>query len=256
MSKELVVIGDVHGNIGHLRQLVTEMPWKGVPVVLTGDVCDRGHFTKEVIQYLIDREWLCVLGNHDQWLKRAALTGVVDRNWLIPNNGGRETLASYRTESGDVLIPSEHGKWLAHLPLALKFPNVKVDGRSVVVTHAPLDYDAEKLDCGSPWNAHHMPWMYDAPWQKENLFGVCGHMMYPEPVRKGNTFYVDTGCGAGGALSAVKLPELEVFSVGVNSEVREAIGQICQNYPEIPHPKQRREDAAVAFAQLPVEGNF
>lgn len=256
--KELVVIGDVHGNLGHLRELVCKIGerWPGVAVVLTGDVCDRGPHTKEVIQYLIDREWPCVMGNHDLWLRKAALSGVPEDVWLHPNNGGKQTLASYRTEGGNVLIPRSHAEWVARLPLSLKFPGVRVDGRPVVVTHAPLNRPVEELDVLSPWNAQHASWIYDAPWQQEGLFGVCGHMMYPEPTRRGNVFSVDTGCGAGGALSAVKLPELETVSVGGNDDIKEAIRNHSLSYPSVESPSKRREDAAAAFAELLVDDDF
>lgn len=258
--KELVVIGDVHGNLGNLRELVCKIGarWPGVVVVLTGDLCDRGPHTKEVIQYLIDREWWSVMGNHDLWLREASLTGAPDLMWLLPNNGGRETLDSYARSDGGYLIPREHAMWISRLPLYLKFPGVRVDGRMVVVTHAPLDRPYEELDHSSPWNAWHVPWMCDTPWQQEDIFNVCGHMMYPEPTRRENTFYVDTGCGIqdGGSLSAVKLPELETISVGGSERVKEEIRLHSLNYPVKQSPSQRREDAAAAFAELPADDNF
>lgn len=260
MSGELVVIGDVHGNLKALNELVSKVRerWPGAPIVLTGDVCDRGPDTKGVVQFCIDQKLPCVLGNHDQWLKKAMLSGQVDPDWTVPNNGGMATLHSYANpvEKSMARFPVEHARWVASLPLVLRFPEVRVEGREVVVTHAPLDGPVEELDYGSPWNPVHRSWVYDTPWQKEALFGVCGHMMYPEPTRRGNVFYIDTGCGAGGALCAVKLPELETMSVGGDEDVREAIRRISLSYPERESPTRRRQDAAEAFAQLPAEDSF
>lgn len=258
--KELIVIGDVHGNLKALNELVSLVrdKWPEVPIVLTGDVCDRGPDTRGVIQYCIDLGLLSVLGNHDQWLKKAMLSGQVDPDWMCEQNGGMATLYSYigPTDRTIARFPVEHVRWVATLPLVLRFPEVRVEGREVVVTHAPLDGPVEELDHGSPWNPVHMPWIYNTPWQKEDLFGICGHMMYPKPTRRVNVFYIDTGCGAGGALSAVKLPELEVVSVGGSPEMADAIETLSFSYPVKPAPSQRREDAAAAFAELPVEDNF
>lgn len=254
MSKGLVVIGDVHGNLKALNDLVSQIwdRWPGIPIILTGDVCDRGPDTRGVIQFCIDEDIKSVLGNHDQWLKKCVLSGEVDPNWTSPNNGGIHTLRSYATseDPNKARFPVEHARWIASLPLVLRFPEVCVEGREVVVTHAPLCGPVEELDHGSPWNPVHRSWVYDRPWQREDLFGVCGHMMHPEPIRRGNVFYVDTGCGAGGALSAVKLPELEVLQVGGDDKIREAIREISRSYPEKESPTKRREDAAAAFAGM------
>jgi len=103
----LYVIGDIHGRADLLVQLMKKIgedsrkaPAKTRKIFL-GDYVDRGLYSREVIDYLLDlrtRETeppVFLLGNHEQVMRellRGRDGGLLD-DWL--RFGGRETLLSY-----------------------------------------------------------------------------------------------------------------------------------------------------------------
>lgn len=200
----LIVIGDVHGEFGTLTRLLkkVEAKWPGSQVCFTGDVCDRGSDSDKVIDLIIEKKYDCVLGNHDLWLKKYLL-GTIDPIWLHESNGGVATLQSLNEENKSRILD-----WLLALPLSITYNEVKVEGLPVTVSHAPLDSEPEELDRLSIWNQRFVKRFYN------ERFGVFGHLNVAKPWGRRNAIYIDTGCGCGGYLSAVKLPELEFLSEG------------------------------------------
>lgn len=99
-----IVIPDVHGCVLTLIALldVVLKVTKEDLIIFLGDFIDRGKNSKAVLDELVRRKQegfqiTGVLGNHDDWL----LSAYHDENpdvlstWLVPRNGGSQTLASY-----------------------------------------------------------------------------------------------------------------------------------------------------------------
>ena len=70
----LAVIGDVHGSIKTLKKLYYTMLDKYLihRIVFLGDIVDRGLYSKEVVEFLMDRQGECLMtflrGNHEDML--------------------------------------------------------------------------------------------------------------------------------------------------------------------------------------------
>ncbi len=107
MSGRTFVIGDIHGEVEHLRKLVARMPDVGASdtVVFLGDYIDRGPRSKDVVDAVrgLDRDTgckvVCLRGNHeDAWLrvKAEGWPGFV----LPPGNGCVATFNAYREAKG------------------------------------------------------------------------------------------------------------------------------------------------------------
>ena len=70
----LAVIGDVHGSIKTLKKLYYTLMDKYLihRIVFLGDIVDRGLYSKEVVEFLMDRQGECLMtflcGNHEDML--------------------------------------------------------------------------------------------------------------------------------------------------------------------------------------------
>ena len=150
--------------------------------------------------------------------------------WIHPSNGGEETLKSYgwRHYGKPVIVfPKSHIKWIRERPLKIIYEDVLVEGKPVLVTHAPLDVLPDDMTYRSNWNPSHKGWLY------EGYVGVCGHMIYPEAKRIDDLFYIDTACGHCGPLSAIKFPGNEIISVGewTSEKDKDEVRRRSRSYP-------------------------
>ena len=116
------VIGDIHGCVVELRQLVQTLPLNtGDQVVFLGDYIDRGPDSREVVTFLVALrkqfsavDFVFLKGNHeDMLLSYLGMDGEHGDMFLI--NGGKATLASYGLTEDKIAvreaiqaIPAEH----------------------------------------------------------------------------------------------------------------------------------------------------
>ncbi|MDB9322212.1 metallophosphoesterase family protein [Nodularia spumigena] len=130
-SQRRIVIGDVHGHYEGLMKLMEAIaPGSDDQVYFLGDLIDRGPKSAQVIDFVKNNNYACLLGNHEQMLL-SILTGSQTSSsamqaWLY--GGGQATIASYE----DAHIPDEHLDWLKTLPLY-------IDLGDIWLTHAGLD---------------------------------------------------------------------------------------------------------------------
>ncbi|MDB5589777.1 metallophosphoesterase family protein [Enterovirga sp.] len=201
-------IGDVHGCLDLLVDLLGQIEREaaGGPrrVVLLGDLIDRGPDSAGVIRLVRSRQaedpdsLICLKGNHEDLLLRAARTEATAALWLA--NGGAETLASFGA-AGPEGIPADVVAWIASCP------TVYEDAWRCFV-HAGLNpavgrseqTDADRL------------WIRDVFLRSDHDFGryvVHGHT----PVRSGSPdvrptrVNIDTGACFGGPLTAAVFRE-------------------------------------------------
>src|SRR5215831_18951520 len=121
------VIGDIHGRLRLLEQLISNVPWDVTrdKIVFLGDLIDRGDDAPGVVsrvKELVEHNPNIVVlrGNHEQMLLDCLDYG--DLQWLIPENGGLATLEAYGIglaelqDVSDIRIPEEHIEFLRGLP--------------------------------------------------------------------------------------------------------------------------------------------
>ena len=93
----MIAIGDIHGNLTHLKGLIDMLP-KDKPLIFLGDYIDRGPDSEGVIEYLKEleskRECVFLKGNHEDMMLKAfqGSDSYLDC-WLA--NGGEATILSY-----------------------------------------------------------------------------------------------------------------------------------------------------------------
>ncbi len=67
--KRLAVISDIHGNILALEAVVADIKRKNVDTIVNlGDHISGPLWPKETIEFLMQQEWIQILGNHDRQL--------------------------------------------------------------------------------------------------------------------------------------------------------------------------------------------
>lgn len=121
-SHRRIVIGDVHGHYDGLMLLLEAIaPGSDDQVYFLGDLIDRGPKSSQVVNFVQQSSYHCLLGNHEQMLldvvcsKRST---QAQQAWLY--SGGHATVASYQ----DATIPQEHLDWMLQLPTHLDLGDI------------------------------------------------------------------------------------------------------------------------------------
>lgn len=214
------VIGDVHGCAKTLQALVYRIRAiaPDEPIVIAGDLVDRGPDSAGVIQFCIDNAIECVLGNHEQMmLDYCNGNEYYSGQWL--QNGGAATRASYL----DSIVPEAHLKFLQELPKFLFYPEYKKGDRMLFISHAGL---YEPIHEGYSWiqqaqkliDNKDLWWHRDAIWDHPALYQVIGHT----PQQNGPSIHEHFACIDTGAcyfsrskynrLTALQFPAMQVIS--------------------------------------------
>lgn len=210
------VIGDVHGEFDCLRRLVEKLP-KESKLIFVGDLVDRGRKSKEVVEFVKNNNFLCVLGNHEKMM----IEYVDEFEKTYPNlpcmiyyhrwihNGGKQTLLSYKVievdKSDGKLVYLEDKekfqrllddvKWLKTLPLFIELEFKKND-KPIVISHASmadvwyLKDDVKKQETIEEYAL----WNRKEPKIDVPIFNIFGHTIQKEVDLTKHFIDVDTGC--------------------------------------------------------------
>ncbi|WP_019587928.1 polynucleotide kinase-phosphatase [Deinococcus apachensis] len=225
-------IGDVHGCLDELRELLVKLgytvegdmatPPPGRTAVFVGDLVDRGPDSAGVLRLvtnMVRSGALCVPGNHDEKLKRA-----LDGKAVQALHGLDRTL-----EQLDAAGPEFRAEVRAFLDGLVS--HLVLDGGRVVVAHAGLperyqgrasgrvrsfalygDVDGSQDELGLPvrrdWTADY----------RGAATVVYGHTPVAQPRWVNRTLNIDTGCAFGGALTALRYPEMDLVSVPAHAQ--------------------------------------
>lgn len=235
------IVGDVHGCYTELVELLTALgytitgegdslavtPPEGRTLVFVGDLVDRGPDTPAVLRLAMSMTTagtaFVVPGNHDDKLMRA----LMGRNVQI-THGLEVSLAQLKGET-----PAFRAAVLAFLQSLVAY--YVFDGGRLVVAHAGLKermigrpsesvrhftlYGATNGKTDANGLPVRLNWMAD---YRGDALIVYGHTPVAEPVRINNTLNIDTGCVFGGALTAMRYPEMTFVSVQAHEIYREA----------------------------------
>ncbi len=235
-------IGDVHGCCDELEELLAELGYEPCPAdgmgpgwanlgythpegrkaVFVGDLVDRGPRiidTLSLVRNMVATgSALCVPGNHDTKLLRK-LRG----NDVQITHGLAESLAEVEA------VPEKEREAFCKELSAFLYGLVShyvLDGGKIVVAHAGMKESMQGRGSGKvrdfalygettgETDEFGLPVRF--PWASEyrgNAMVVYGHTPVPEPDWLNKTINIDTGCVFGGALAALRYPELEFVSV-------------------------------------------
>ena len=207
-------IGDIHGCFERLKSLLAACDaFRGrqsAQFIFIGDYIDRGSQSKDVLDFLIkgggeqDRYFVCLRGNHEDMLLRAADKQRSDRdllNWW--GNGGEQTLESYGVDD-PIDLPGEHIDWIRTLPLTTR-EHGRLFVHAGIRPNVPIAYQSEE----------DLLWIRE-PFLSSNddhgLFVIHGHTpsRSRKPDLRSNRLNLDTGACFGGPLTAAVFSTLRV----------------------------------------------
>lgn len=197
-------IGDLHGEVTLLHQLLATLPLRAEDtVVFLGDYLDRGEDSAATIATLrafsrTHRRCVFLRGNHeDRWL--TYWDGV--RFTAVPEIDGADK--AWADFGG--AIPVEVGQWVARTVIEYEDAHAYyvhagvLPGRPVWRTPGLLKLWGAKGFLESSYE-----------WGKPVVFG---HWQQAEPLMAPNKIGIDTGAYRTGVLTAVRLPDRAIIQV-------------------------------------------
>ncbi|OUT17336.1 serine/threonine protein phosphatase [Campylobacter concisus] len=222
MSEQIYIIGDVHGCFNTLLELIKQFPNKEKSqICFVGDVIDRGLFSCDVVELIMQNGYKMVMGNHERRLlsnKFEFLNNKVpfDRSWFF-GNGGEATYRSYLGQS--VEFKQRHVDFLETRPVYLEFKEYKTqNGEHLVVSHSAVGnmWELRNDKYASEEFKRHLLSGRGDEMQVSGIFNVYGHTPVREVKFYKNSADIDTGCVFNEVgfdkLSALEFPSMKIYT--------------------------------------------
>jgi serine/threonine protein phosphatase 1 len=245
VSGRTIAFGDIHGDLDALDRLLAKLPALDDTdtLVFLGDYIDRGPRSAEVVARLRVVETagpakvVLLRGNHeDAWLR------IIDEGWpefIFPrNNGCLETLRSYQGKvasnsdmpDADDFIAMERGAFFpADVVAWLRTLRMWHEDDHAIYVHAGIKrQDGEFPHPSKVTPPQALLWLRDKDFfaNYRGKLVVFGHTTTPSLPPELSSYTpedpsdlwagpscvgLDTGCGKGGFLTAIALPERHVY---------------------------------------------
>ncbi len=215
-----IFIGDVHGHYDGLMQLLDAIaPTSTDAVHFLGDLIDRGPKSAQVIQFVQDSGYTCLLGNHEQLLLDAFPDGKVYapalQAWLY--SGGQTTVASYRHPE-EIL---DHIAWVESLPTHLDLGDIWLAHAGV---HPGLELEAQTTQeycwIREPFHSSMEPYFADKTIITGHTITFTLPGVMPGAIARGRGWLdIDTGAyhPRSGWMTALDITNDSVYQVNVNT---------------------------------------
>ena len=220
------VIGDVHGCYYTLMKLLEKLEQESA-LIFVGDLIDKGNFSKEVVEFVMNSQHQCILGNHESLMlehMEDALSNRKSSDWSEKSYfGGYKTIAQYRH---DTTTLKRDMAWMKSLPRYIEIDKY-------FITHAfALPYYKRRampevytgLMSNRPSDKQKWGWDWEEGYEEYDVINIYGHAVVDEIDLGKNYIGIDTGCVYGKSLSAIELGSMEVISVQVDE--RDIKGEI------------------------------
>lgn len=209
-NPKIFAIGDIHGCLGKLRELLALLPYRPGHdrLVFLGDYIDRGPDSAKVLDLLCalreqDPGTVTLLGNHEYLLLEYHRTGDPALLPYLRRMGIDATLKSYGVHTGFGLqslafLPAAHRKFLEELQLYWQ-------NETYIFVHAGLEagLPLTEQDATTCCEARDSFISSDYDFGKKVIFGHTGFEL---PLVTANKIGIDTGAAHGNLLTAVELP--------------------------------------------------
>ena len=213
MVSKYLIIGDIHGDVGSLRAILSNAGDDRLPIFL-GDYINYGNESKEVVDYLISyrklNQTIFLLGNHEYYLHQYLDNEISFHDFA--SIGGIPTIKSYLGNglSGDIRdllienIPQSHLSFFASLEIYFEEENF-------FCSHSGLNFK-----CPTSRKKEDLIMNTELELQRGVIDKriICGHFIQEgyDPYFSDDLICIDTGCGSrNGPLTALLIPEYRII---------------------------------------------
>lgn len=209
--EEKIIIGDIHGKLELLDKFLEYVKdYKPENVIFLGDYVDRGKESKQVLEKLMQTDYICLMGNHDKML----LDFIDDGNMLsVYNDWNMGTIRSYFPnmknvfyDNGYEIYAIERDGVISRMNETLRYklqdePTIKwlrerpymIEDEENIYVHASLD-----LSLSEPRATFNNEMIWERPnYELENKTGkniVVGHTIVDE-IHKTKNNIIMCDCG-------------------------------------------------------------
>ncbi|MCT7595617.1 metallophosphoesterase [Aliarcobacter butzleri] len=223
-DKQIYIIGDVHGCYKSLLALIEQFPNKqNSKIVFVGDLIDRGSNSCEVVKFIMDNNYDCVKGNHEEIFLEYAPSkeneDLSDSKYWLFKCGGEQTLKSYTSKD-------EYYKqydFIKTLPLYLEYKDYKTtDNRYLVVSHSAVGKVWDKRDSKDKFDIedfeNQLLYKRYKQFDNKDIFNVYGHTPRSEAKLTSFDANVDLGCVykkekvINPRLCALEFPSMKIYT--------------------------------------------
>jgi serine/threonine protein phosphatase 1 len=200
MQQGFIVFGDVHGCRDQLSELLDKLSkLQRRQIIFLGDYIDRGPDSDGVLTLVRELKSICLKGNHEQ-----SLLHHVREHGSLP---------APTPENKIPHISSVNLEWLKSNLLPYYSTEAYLFVHAGLQEGVPLDRQDER---DLLWSRHAGKYSTLAP-----KIVIHGHTVVEKVLRVGNRININTGCGFGGPLTALLLPELKVLQSKASPNSRE-----------------------------------
>ena len=218
-GKDVLVVGDVHGCLEELKELIAMITKSldDVVFVFCGDIINKGPYSVETLRYVRSLPHVHVVrGNHEEHVLKHCKDiaknsiGVADLSkkyqWireLTPDDIYYLEQLPYTISIPSLGAIVVHAGLYPWKPLEHQNPRDMVLMRNIVDADGERPYASSSLDCGLPW---------------ASSWAGPEHVYFGHDARRGLQRYrfvtgLDTGCVYGSALTAVFINTKQQFLV-------------------------------------------
>lgn len=201
-NEQIYIISDVHGCYKTLLALIEQFPNKqNSKIVFVGDLVDKGNNSYEVIEFIMNNNYDCVIGNHDCYFVECCF------DWAM-FGWGQQTLKSYLSSEE----MERHKNFLLKLPLYLEYKNYKTkDNRYLVVSHCAISnfWDKRFVDSEKVNFFYNVTYNETERFDNKNIFNVYGSNSNEEIII---SEYDASLIWSNLQLCALEFPSMEIYT--------------------------------------------
>lgn len=239
------VIGDVHGCLYTLKKLISKLP-QDAEIIFVGDLCDKGLYSKEVIEFVISNNYACVKGNHEHLMQKYLYDAVINDEhspWSEDYRyGGIQTYKSYVDDHKSMF---RHLEWIENLP-------IYIQKEKYFITHGYALPFFDKKDDKESYNDFLLNrYEKDIEVPKSEVVNIFGHCVFEEVIEHENFFAIDTGCSYGKKLTALELGNMKIIQEPMDS--RDSIYTIKELELSHIHLCENRHDLEALSEYIDIE---
>lgn len=183
----LIAIGDIHGEINKLNSLIKKLNLKSDDtIVFLGDYIDRGKYSKQVVDRLIDLSKFChcefLMGNHEYYMLKT-IKGLWDKEYYYID-GGEATINSYGSFENILKLHKDFYNNLKYYYLTEDFLFVHAGIRPDKTLEEQEDIDMLVIRNNFIDHKHKI---------KQKV--IYGHTPFETPYTENDKIGINTGCG-------------------------------------------------------------